>query len=273
MNGRASELSSYRLGDHEELSKNGFYIIVRDSKDHPISAMVVDPWTWGWVGLQIANGLLSGAGSKVFADLFATKQDLQQLLADAVRQLEIFIKRLLDERDKRVIDADTGWLQSQYRTYVTGGNKGLLLPLQMAAGRVAAQALALGIPTVPSFAVVGGLELTIMQEIHKQSGHNGDRQAMVERAQELCKQATTTFPARLREYNDSRFIGPGGMEYDCREFRCYYWLDGDWVQANSFPMDSVPPIRDKRRTEEYSRLDHTILGPLWVTVEKWAQIK
>lgn len=230
-------------------------------------AFVVMPYTWGWVGLKIAEGVLSGAGTSIFNQLFGgSSQDLSALLSSVLERISAIVRQAIAEDAKRRVEADLDSLQNLFAIYQNNKDASLLQPLLIKASDITFEALSLGLPTVGCFSIVGGLGLAILQEIHAHTKLDGDRKNIADFAEKLWQRHFSFIPL-LGQFNASRFSdviaagfnGPPVWIYNL-DGRIVGWYDDPFVAARE---------RKNHIFREYIRLESEILAPLFVIADKW----
>jgi len=129
----------------------------------------------------------------------------------------------------------------------------------------------LGLLTIGPFAIIGSIELAILQEIYKSRKTDGAKNNIRECAENLIK-ASADFRPKLIEYNDSRFSAATdslmgwGYYLDGQPVFGPVYNDGPWSQ-------NYAVLRRKNVIAgEFDRLEKAILFPLYAVVDKWKEI-
>jgi hypothetical protein len=241
-----------------------------------VGVAVIEPFTWAWVGLMICEGILQAIGGKIFSAVFgsegATKQDLKDLLDKFIEVVAAVVRQQIQLDDKRKIEASAASLQSLFKMYLNNKDHSFLTPLVFKADDLVQQAESLSLLAVGSFAVVGSLELAILQEIFLMKKSAGNKRNITEKANELIEAAKKYRPA-LQQYNNSRFgelyfLPSGGFP---GRLNWAYDLDGRGI-GWFLSREEAAADRNRRISAEFARLEALILVPLESVVEKWKKI-
>lgn len=243
-----------------------YLVSLASTDDSGSRQLMVTPYTWGWVGLQIAEGVLGGAGASVWDSVVGGgKPDLAKLLAQLLERIAAIVQQAIAEDAKRRAEAELASLQTLFGMYRNNKDAALLQPLLIKASDITFETLSLGLPTIGSFAIVGGLGLAVLQEIFLRSQAEGDRKNIADFAILLWGKQFE-FMKLLGDFNNGRFLGvlcvPLG---DCNYF----------VEGKRYAYPDKPTAKKAmaaHQFEEYQRLEAEILGPFYPIAAKWREI-
>jgi len=104
------------------------------------------------------------------------KTDLKDMLTEFTKVISALLKMQLQMDDKRKIEASAGSLQDIFEMYLITKNPELLTHLLFTANDLVHQSFSLLLLTVPTFGIVGSIELSILQEIYISGKKNGQKQ-------------------------------------------------------------------------------------------------
>ncbi|QSN60468.1 hypothetical protein [Caballeronia sp. M1242] len=237
----------------------------------PIREFVVEPFTWGWVAIMISEGILQGIGTQVWNTVFGDHtRDFTAFQLQLLERIAGIVNAAVTQDAKRQIEADLMSLQSQFRMYLNDKDEAELKPLRRMADNIVFRAYTVRLPTVASFAIVGGLELAILQEIHTKSKAEGDRKNVAEIAAGLWRMHGD-FLVTLDQYNRSRFSDADRLPAMHGE-PWGYSLDGRYVPEQYNSAGEAQQAMTAHRDREFDRLRDEILSPLFPVAEKWHDI-
>jgi hypothetical protein len=193
-------------------AESGTYYVVLLSPQQvdgkSVGVAVIEPFTWAWVGLMICQGIIQAIGGAIFRAVIgsdgATKQDLKDLLNRFIEVVAAVVRQQLQLDEKRKIEASAGSLQTLFNMYLNNKDRSFLTPLVFKADDLVQQAESLSLLTVSTFAIVGSLELAILQEMFLVRRTAGNKRNIIDKANELIEAAKKYRPA-LEQYNKSRF--------------------------------------------------------------------
>lgn len=237
----------------------------------PVREFVVEPFTWGWVALMIAEGILQGIGTQVWNTVFGDRtRDFTVFQLQLLERIAAIVNAAITQDAKRQIEADLMSLQSQFGMNLNDKDEAELKPLRRMADNIVFRAYTVRLPTVASFAIVGGLELAILQEIHKKSQAEGDKKNVADIAIGLWKMHAD-FLIALDYYNRSRFSNADRLPSMHGE-PWGYVLDGRYVPEQYNSAGEAQQAMEAHRAREFDRLRDEILAPLFAVAEKWHDI-
>ena len=288
------KIRTYRSRVNSQTIRRGaetYHVLVVDhdgiSASDKIDWGLIVPFTWPWFGLKICEGIIESIGGKIFSEVFGdaglSKQDLTDALNEFIAAIAAVVHQQLELNDKRELDASAASLESLFELYLTNKDAHYLVPLVFKADELVHQALSLPLLMVPSFGIVGSLELVILQEVYLVSKRPQDKKAISVKAQALIGDSDA-FKTALEAYNNGRFSpvgltgrkmttmpghkGPLVPEYG-------YSLDQQWppIGWNQWWSTEVAQARRQAHIlQEFARLEKEILYPLYAVVDKWKQI-
>jgi hypothetical protein len=267
-----------------------FKVLVLEPSAAEVAPLVIEPFTWAWLGLKIAEGALSGIGAKLLGDLLdwdkaVSKADLQAMLNDFLHAIAAVVRREIGQNEIEKLLYSAKHVQNMIAMYLHNHNQNLLLPLLFEADEITEQTARFSFRSVSSFAVVGSIELLILQEIYNRSKHKGDKSNIGMRANGLLDYGTKIQPA-VDEFNKSRFSGVGtaptvriqdfdGVPHPLptpRQPPTYWYRFEGQLYGASYSSSETERFRQEHIQREYARLEKEILLPFYPIMEKWRQI-
>ena len=250
------EVRSITIGDQS------FQLLIPDPTRTEAGSILVEPVTWAWVGLKIAEGVLGAIGAKIFNDMFgpqsATKQDLVAALRAFVDVVALVIRQEIQREEMAKLEASAGSLQSLFRMYLNNNDVDYLLPLVFKANELVYQSARFKFRTIAIFAVVGGLELVILKEVFRRSNKPGDRKNIGQRADDLIASARELRPS-LIEFNASRFH----PDLQRTAAGYFYGFDGRPYLLRTQNEQEAIRLRQQHISAEQTRLEVEILHPFY----------
>ena len=267
---------------------------------NPQVAILVEPFTWAWVGIKICEGIIADIGGKIFDQMIGaqglTKQDLKDILTQFISVIAMAVKQQLELNDKRQIEASAASLQSLFDLYLTNKDTSYLTPLVFKADELAHQATSFQLLTVPCFGIVGSIELAVLQEVYLVKKTAENKKTISVKAKALVNDSQT-YHSALVDYNNSRF---GAIQLTGRKKWRYplpyygppfhgihdppnylwptseygYVLDGQlqgWNQ--NWSQQQANTHRQLQLDQEFARLEKEILYPLYAVVDQWTKIE
>lgn len=164
--------TSLQINDLKFSYKNGKWsFVVRDAV---VNGLTFPTFTWSWVGLAIAQGILAAAGGQVFAALFsalqANKQDLQRLLTGQLQAFARIMSELLDSAFLREYEADISAYTTLFTEYLNDPSERRLDFLVNNTAIALARVQSLGFRGYPGFMTTAGLRLSVLQELKQTKG-------------------------------------------------------------------------------------------------------
>jgi hypothetical protein len=144
-------------------------------RDIFIDGMTVPKFTWGWVGLSIAAGLLSGVGSLALSvisnALFTNKgKNMEQYLQELLEQFQQIIREELHINDLRNYVAAEKSYSELFRLYSESHSMATLNYLMNEPPKTFYQLDSLGYYGYRPFMILAGLRLAIVQEYIRRTG-------------------------------------------------------------------------------------------------------
>lgn len=94
--------------------------LVNESPDEA-AVSVVEPFTWSWVGITLAEGAIAWVGGQLFSKIFGSgggKLDIGRFLQDVLKTMGQVVHRTLEERDLRVLGAQLQQVQFDLVAYL-----------------------------------------------------------------------------------------------------------------------------------------------------------
>jgi hypothetical protein len=197
-----------------------------------------------------------------------------------LKAIAAVVRQELERNDLEQIQASAASLQSLLIMYYNG-NHALLNPLIMKADDLAHQAAPFTYRSVGVFAVVGSMELTLLQEFYNHAKTAGNKKSIGIRAANLLA-IGEKIPSELDTFNKSRFspvVGHarefgGHGEYDQPTLivTYSYSLDGNWSSISVSDRETCERQRKQHIESEYKRLEKEILVPFYPVESKWKEI-
>lgn len=247
------------------------------SDDASGKALLVEPYTWQWLALNVAEGAVGGiAGELAVRALFGSASqpiDFAKLIAQFVRLVEVVVKNALAEEAHRALDVELNSLKSLVSLYQAGRNEELLTPLQMKANQMTWEAVSLGLPSIPCFTVTGGIEMMVLREQLLRG--RGSQLMLKQRATELTGQAQE-FAAKIPANAESRVkakkieqrVSSGGGYPQTR----IYWLvtvDGVLFGPAAASPEAIEPVRLQKVAELRAQLERDLMNPVQLACQRW----
>jgi hypothetical protein len=262
------------------INDNPFHVIVIPHDNGSQHTLVIEPFTWAWVGLMICEGILQAIGALIFSQLFGqdslTKTDLASALREFLSAVATVLRQVIQQEEIEKLDAAAQGLMSSFNTYVTTKDTRWLVPIMQQADTLIAQYARFPYQTIGAFATVGSLELAALQEGAKtastQEVRDGYLKRVSSRATELLNQADHILPA-LTAYNLSRFsavTSHGGFGGHRPIGFWGYVIDGHTL--NFLSRDDAERDRNARITSQINYLTQQIVQPIYPVEDKWKQI-
>jgi hypothetical protein len=139
------------------------------AKDVVIDGLSIPKYTWGWMGLAVAQGVLSALGSAVFGALvdviFGSGKSLEQLLKEQLAEFTRIVEEKLQENDLRNYEAILSAYVQLYQEYTNDpARAGSLDFLINNSAVVLNQIQTLGFKGYRTYMTAAGLRLTVLQE-------------------------------------------------------------------------------------------------------------
>lgn len=91
------------MAEEYYFEESGETVLLGTSND---SVVLAEPFTWAWVGLKLAEGVVAWAGGKVAESLFFSEPKVSDLIEEAVKELKRFVAEELERREIDIIKAD-----------------------------------------------------------------------------------------------------------------------------------------------------------------------
>ncbi|WP_432262986.1 hypothetical protein [Cupriavidus sp. TMH.W2] len=235
----------------------------------PIREFVIETLTWGWAALMIAQGILQGVGATIWNKVFGdSTRDFTAFQVQLLERIAALIQAAITQEAKRRVEADLQSLENLFGIYENNRDRLLLQPLLIKASDIVFETASIGLPTVGSYAIVGGLELAVLQEIHTHTHADGDKKNVAQVAIKLWSKVPD-FMVMLSNYNSSRFselvLLPPGSNWA-------YTVDGQTIVRAGPDLDAARQARGDHIQREYARLEQDILAPLYPVAAKWREI-
>ncbi len=202
-----------------------------------VAIQVIEPYTWAWIGEQLANGVVSWIGAQIFSSLVGNmfgggggsvgdqlRKMIEQLLVDIRRLLEEFYTRQRLDDLKNSTDS----LELRYKDYVTVPDDERLLYLAYEQFTLAVTAAKnLDVLGFPSLVTIVSLGSSIYQELAARN-----KREAINLVDHLYKSVTFVHMkvSKLRARHLERFSG-------LVDFK---WADGSI--AYSFLIDGHFPV-------------------------------
>ena len=231
---------------------------------------------WSRIAVWICQGIFQALGSKAYNSLLPdgstlSKQDLVELLSQFILKVQAIVHKELLENDKLQIEGQAAHVHNMAMMYQNLEHKKLnqLLPIIDQADALTEYASRI-LLTVGPFAVIGSLELAMLQEKYLLSRDEGDSKSLRQKANHLY-QLTANFKSMLASYNEARFVPADGNWNDPPGV--IYGLDGNWVgEGAGWDLQQSYYYRHENIKQEFARLAQQILTPLQQVADKWRQI-
>ena len=280
-----------------------FRILMIDDHKYLHPTILIEPFTWSWLALKIAEGLLSAVGAKLFPSLFGSdsisKKDLESLLEEFIAAINDIVKTQIQQNEIEMFNAYASSLQSSFHTYVETKDRNLLVPMLLKSDDLISQYHRFPYQTVGAFAIVGGLELLILQEnslvAKERSQKDGYKKRLKSRAGELVqlgndiKQALVSFNRSRFVFGIGEFPNPFSKEPAWKyrfEWREYYLGGGEWLgpfrpvdfhspSELGYPPQPEPQARAALQVvidAEFAKLEKQILAPFYPVSDKWMEL-
>lgn len=228
--------------------------------------IVVEYLTWGAVAAEIGKGVLQELGAKVFGDVFGSdemKIDLRQLVLEFASVVQRVVRAELERARTQSLEASLTSLQNLYAMYINNGDTAFLKDLVFKADELAEQMHALGMPTVAGFAIVGGVELSILQERYRKRME--DKRNIRATAARLVTKADS-FEPDLRARNEALF---SPLQFGLRPH--YTFRDVEiWIPLDRYR--DAAALRAQHIEQEFLHARKQLIDPLLLAQSIWRQI-
>jgi hypothetical protein len=165
--GYANQQVSLSIHDFGFSYQNGKLVL--NAKDILINGLTIPAFSWSWIGMSIASGLLAGLGAAIFGALsdalFAKKQiDIAQLLYQLLEEFRQVIQQELQINDLRNYTADVEAYEELFKEYLSTKDPGVLTTLVTETAPPYYKLSSLEYLGYRPFMIVAGLRLSILQE-------------------------------------------------------------------------------------------------------------
>jgi hypothetical protein len=242
--------------------------------------LVIEPLTWGWLGLKLVEGVISGAGARLLNELIGgegpiTKQDLQALLNDYLHAISAVVKQQIEQNEIEKMQASAASAQNRLGYYKNNHDVTELPRIRDSLDEITEQAVRFTFKTVGVFAVTGSMELLVFQEIYLRNNKNrGDKKNIADCAARLLQYGARIQPA-LAEFNNSRFGDIHSFSLSPRGWPLLwsYLFEGQsdtrlWCHFR----EECEKMREEHMASEYAYLECRVLWPFYPVMQKWKEI-
>lgn len=155
----------------------------QNDADAIVLPLAADPFTWGWLGLKIAEGAVLWAAKEILSDLIGQKKiDFSELIKQFALHVQAIVRQELRADALREAVADVRTAENLYRDYLASSEVRYLEAAHFEVEKATNRLRSLGLLGHHSFIVAQGLQLVMLQEAWE--GSDQLRQRIVERAQE-----------------------------------------------------------------------------------------
>ena len=246
-------------------------------------------FTWGNIGLQIGNGIISGAAAwgagKLLEAIFDRGDQLEKLLEeftdDVVRRMTINaraeINRAFSQENLKKLTVSTSSLSRKYEAYELTNDKNSLSSSTNHSFDAVEEARSLGVPAHGSFQVVSGIKMLLLREMA-----NRDPSILavicrevktatkhVEDIHEILEILIAKAKASVGPWNMMYVTGEGDGEPSAAWFEIS--VDGIrktfWIPAPS--NSELVATRNRLETQLIDRLNSEILEPSRQILDRW----
>ena len=143
--------------------------------DKPGQVLIVsEPFSLSWVALQIAAGILSAVGSRLFNSVLGS--DFVSLNQDTINDIADHTRTVIQAEALRRALAHLESLQRLLREYLNSpDNMQLIETLRISSSDLLSECRSLGVPALKTYRVAAGLRLAILQIIYSRTEYDGDK--------------------------------------------------------------------------------------------------
>jgi len=220
--------------------------------------MLIEPFTWAWVGLKLVEGALAWVGGKILEELSGQLRDndksLEAILSDSARITATTIREVLREESIRraavALEGLTGRLNQYLRSPDTNVN--LLDQATGIAIDLVAEWKSFGLLGHHSFLCAANTQILVIQERVKRYGNS---------EKESLKEYLNTAMIHARKMDDAWVDWHRGRAGPVERFpysfpdrpnypRFSYKWDGEWVYFladDGLPVWNTPELAQERR--------------------------
>lgn len=228
-------------------------------------------FTWGGISAALATGVIGAVGAKIFTAVFADqKEDLGAILSRLLEQFQQIVHAELLQNDRRRLEAVAHGLQVLFHDYLNTPEESLLNGLHTQCALSVSEAQSLGLLGVPSYAILGGLSLSVYQEKYLRNPTEGYRKNLSEAAERLCY-GVEAFSQALSNATRARYSDIFCLANDRKI--CSWKRDGAIAQPWSRDYEEAYDRRLMERDDVFEAAEKDVLGDLLVTRSLWSDIK
>jgi len=157
--------------------------------------------------------------------------------------------------------------------YVNSQDRQYILPMQIRASDIVNESASLGFPACASFAISGGVMLTLLHDVYNHQNTPGNMANIVTYARTLFQRHDDLLWSLWR-FNNGRF---SSCYTDIHSEFWRYTLDGEvidteFIWLNHGSEQQAERVRRLHRNAEYQRIEATTLVPMRDAVIQWRQI-
>jgi hypothetical protein len=179
-------LSQTRIAGDFEFSWQGGKLKLK-AKDVLIDGLTIPKFTWAWIGLGVAQGVLSAFGGAVFSALASAilggGKSIEQLLKEQLTEFARIVEEQLQENDLRNYQARIVAFVSLFQEYRNSPTVSRLDYLVNNSAEALSQIESLGFKGYRTYMSAAGLRLTVLQEVSRRNRTIGNQQNFREQRQ------------------------------------------------------------------------------------------
>ncbi|HEY6044978.1 MAG TPA: hypothetical protein VIU65_00160 [Pyrinomonadaceae bacterium] len=209
-------------GDFDFSWKNGKLHV--KAKDVLINGLTIPKFTWGWIGLGIAEGVLSALGGAIFGALanaiFGSGKSMEQLLKEQLAEIARIVEEKLQENDLRNYQAKVGGFVTLFREYNNNPTMSRLNYLTNESAPLLSEIESLGFKGYRTYMTTAGLRLSVLQQQIKKSNTAGNRANFADQ-----RDVSMEFHNEMQALIDER----SDVNYYVKQLL-------DWLKGQDFPF-------------------------------------
>lgn len=268
-----------------------YYLVSLESDFQERSFRIVEPFTWGWVGVKLCEGVISAIGAEVFKNALGLgKIDFATFQIDLIAAIERALRLAIEEENKRRLEVSVTTIRNVLVLYLNDPRAEWLSDMIVAAQSAINEAKSLGIVAAPCYAVTGSTLLVLLDLATASSANPvGAKRNIVLTAESLVRDVDI-FRDQLHVLNRRRFRGPvyeevrrvpepgdrpgipnEGSEKP-RPSDYFYYCDGSRYRLTVLAGETPDQAFVRVRQIEWYRLEKEFVAPLYAVKEKWIAV-
>lgn len=234
--------------------------------------LVLEAFTWGFVALAIAQGILSALGAKIFSSLFQDQGiDIEKLISEALISISKIVSQAIAEDALRRAQASLSGLQETLLDYNNAPDSSIarLDAASVKVNDLIAEFESFGLAGFASYSLTTTIRLTILQERMIRFGAAGE-QTNINRTVDNYNKHLQNMKNAYNNWIAGRFPPKAVFQRAITTYWCYVGDGKNVCPFNTY--DEAERARFIAAVTEYNNNWENVIGPESVLREKFSAL-